>query len=91
MKANTNKPTKTQVFNVIILDRSGSMNSIRTAAIDGFNVCDGMGKDLSSRMNLFGRLAGFKREEQHACCPIPDEERNARYSAMADAAFDEEI
>lgn len=31
------KPTKTQVFNVIILDRSGSMESIRTAAIDGFN------------------------------------------------------
>ena len=37
MKKTTNKPTKTQVFNVIILDRSGSMESIRTAAIDGFN------------------------------------------------------
>ena len=32
-----NKLTKTQVFNVIILDKSGSMESIRTAAIDGFN------------------------------------------------------
>jgi hypothetical protein len=28
---------KTNVFNVIILDRSGSMNSIRKAAVDGFN------------------------------------------------------
>lgn len=29
--------TKTQVFNVIILDRSGSMDSIRHVAFDGFN------------------------------------------------------
>ena len=29
--------TKTQVFNVIILDRSGSMECIRKAAVDGFN------------------------------------------------------
>lgn len=29
--------TKTQVFNVIILDRSGSMECIREAAVDGFN------------------------------------------------------
>lgn len=28
---------KTQVFNVIILDRSGSMESIRRAAVEGFN------------------------------------------------------
>lgn len=28
---------KTQVFNVIILDRSGSMGCIRQAAVDGFN------------------------------------------------------
>ncbi len=28
---------KTKVFNVIILDRSGSMNSIRKAAVEGFN------------------------------------------------------
>lgn len=37
MESTTNKLTKTQVFNVIILDKSGSMASIRTAAIDGFN------------------------------------------------------
>lgn len=37
MDSINNKPTKTQVFNVIILDRSGSMQRIRDAAIDGFN------------------------------------------------------
>lgn len=31
------KTMKTQVFNVIILDRSGSMDTIRQAAVDGFN------------------------------------------------------
>lgn len=31
------KVTKTQVYNVVILDRSGSMSTIRRAAIDGFN------------------------------------------------------
>ena len=34
---NETKQTKTQVFNVIILDKSESMESIRQAAIDGFN------------------------------------------------------
>ena len=29
--------TKTEVYNLIILDKSGSMDSIRTAAIDGYN------------------------------------------------------
>ena len=32
-----NMETKTKVFNVIILDKSGSMSCIRKAAIDGFN------------------------------------------------------
>ena len=32
-----NEMKKTQVFNVIILDRSGSMSRIREAAVDGFN------------------------------------------------------
>ncbi|MCM1510940.1 MAG: VWA domain-containing protein [Clostridium sp.] len=31
------KDTKTQVYNVVILDKSGSMECIRQAAIDGFN------------------------------------------------------
>ncbi len=34
---NNTSPVKTKVFNVIILDKSGSMESIRQAAIDGFN------------------------------------------------------
>lgn len=33
----TQEMQKTQVFNVIILDRSGSMGCIRRAAVDGFN------------------------------------------------------
>ena len=37
MEKNETKQTKTQVFNVIILDKSGSMESIRGAAVDGFN------------------------------------------------------
>lgn len=37
MKLNIKKQTRTKVFNVIILDRSGSMACIRQAAIDGFN------------------------------------------------------
>ena len=34
---NKTKQTKTQVFNVIILDKSGSMERIRQAAVSGFN------------------------------------------------------
>ena len=32
-----NSPVKTQVFNLVILDKSGSMESIRKEAIDGYN------------------------------------------------------
>ena len=48
----------------------------------------GMAKDTSTRMNFFSRLAHFK--EDVACCEMPASERRARYSAMADEAFDEE-
>lgn len=37
MIMNKNEKEKTQVFNVIILDKSGSMSSIREAAVSGFN------------------------------------------------------
>ena len=37
MENKETKQTKTQVFNVVILDKSGSMNRIRQAAVDGFN------------------------------------------------------
>ena len=32
-----NTPTKTQVYNLVIFDKSGSMESIRKEAIDGYN------------------------------------------------------
>lgn len=34
---NTNDPTKQQIFNLIVLDKSGSMSTIADAAIAGFN------------------------------------------------------
>ena len=37
METNTEKRTKTQIYNLIILDKSGSMSSIAKAAISGFN------------------------------------------------------
>lgn len=49
----------------------------------------GMAKDTSTRMNFFSRLAHFK-EDVDCCAAMPAEERRARYTAMADEAFDEE-
>ena len=49
-----------------------------------------MAKDRSTRMNFFSRLDQLKEEEQECDCPMSAEERNVCYSAMADAAFDEE-
>lgn len=49
----------------------------------------GMAKDTSTRMNFYSRLADYK-EGYYGCAPASREERNARYSAMADEAFDEE-
>lgn len=51
MENTEKKQTKAQVFNVIILDKSGSMGNIRQAAVDGFNET----------------LAGIKKaQEKHA-------------------------
>ena len=33
----TKQPTKTQVYNLVILDKSGSMESIHKEAVDGYN------------------------------------------------------
>lgn len=50
-----------------------------------------MAKDTSTRLNFFGKLAALKlEEEENECCPMSAEARNVCYSAMADAAFDEE-
>lgn len=48
-----------------------------------------MAKDTSTRMNFFSRLAHFK-EEADCCAPMPAEELRARYTEMADEAFDDE-
>lgn len=37
MEKKNNTPIKTQVYNLVILDKSGSMESIRKEAIDGYN------------------------------------------------------
>lgn len=51
----------------------------------------GMAKETSTRMNFYARLAHFKEDyDGVGCAPIPQEERHARYTAMADEAFDEE-
>ena len=36
-KFNHNRTMKTKIFNLIIIDESGSMQSIKTAAIDSVN------------------------------------------------------
>ena len=53
---NETKQTKTQVFNVVILDKSGSMESIRKAAIDGFNETLAGIKQLTPIINAEGRV-----------------------------------
>ena len=49
----------------------------------------GMAKDTSTRMNFFSRLAHYK-DGLRGCAPVSAEEQRARYSEMADEAFDEE-
>lgn len=50
MEAQTNK-AKTQVYNLIILDKSGSMGSIAKAAISGFNETVGSIRSAQERFN----------------------------------------
>ena len=50
-----------------------------------------MGKDTSTRMNFFTRLANLKMNEADCCAaPMSAEERRNLYTSMADEAFDEE-
>ena len=37
MEVKATHQTKTQVYNLVILDKSGSMDSIRKEAVDGYN------------------------------------------------------
>lgn len=58
-----NTPTKTQVYNLVILDKSGSMESIRTEAINGYNETLGSIKatqlKLQDTQEHFVSLAAF--------------------------------
>ena len=84
MEKNETKQTKTQVFNVIILDKSGSMECIRQAAVSGFNeILNGIKKAQEKFANtqehlvslltfFFSRLAHFK-EDVECCAAMPSE------------------
>lgn len=68
-----------------------SIRNSRNFAYSAHGTMETMAKDTNTRMNFFARLAKFKEEEAVCCCPeMPSEERHARYTAMADEAFDEE-
>ena len=73
---------KTQVYNLIILDKSGSMESIRKAAIDGYNETLGSIKSAQLKhldtQELFISLAEFCScgvDIIFDCTPIKDAEK----------------
>ena len=80
---------KTQVYNLIILDKSGSMESIRKAAIDGYN--ETLGSIKSAQLKYldtqehFISLAVFCAcgvEMVYDCIPVKDAEKltKAKYN-----------
>lgn len=66
-----------------------SIRNARNFAATARGTREGMAKDTSTRMNFYSRLSSFKEEEE-SCAAMPIEERRARYTTMADEAFDEE-
>lgn len=56
METNTETKTKTQIYNLIILDKSGSMSSIARAAVSGFNETVGSIRSAQER---------FKETQDH--------------------------
>ena len=66
-----------------------SIRNARNFDYSAHGTMAGMTKDTSTRMNFFSRLAHFK-EDMDCYAAMPAEERRARYTAMADEAFDEE-
>lgn len=73
---------KTQVYNLIILDKSGSMESIRKAAIDGYNETLGSIKSAQLKhldtQEHFISLAAFCNcgvDMIYDCTPIKDAEK----------------
>lgn len=74
--------TKTQVYNLIILDKSGSMESIRKAAIDGYNETLGSIKSAQLKhldtQEHFISLAAFCScglDMIYDCIPVKDAEK----------------
>ena len=54
MEKKNDTPIKTQVYNLVILDKSGSMESIRKEAIDGYNeTLGGEGNQLYSKIEFY--------------------------------------
>lgn len=78
----TTKTIKTQVFNLIILDKSGSMESIRKAAIDGYNETLGSIKaaqlkhlDTQEHYISLAAFCGCGVDMIYDCTPIKDAEK----------------
>ena len=74
--------TKTKVYNLIILDKSGSMESIRKAAIDGYNETLGSIKsaqlkylDSQEHYISLAVFCGCDVEMVYDCTPIKDAEK----------------
>lgn len=74
--------TKTKVYNLIILDKSGSMESIRKAAIDGYNETLGSIKaaqlkylDSQEHYISLALFCGCGVEMVYDCTPIKDAEK----------------
>ena len=74
--------TKTKVYNLIILDKSGSMESIRKAAIDGYNETLGSIKsaqlkylDSQEHYISLAVFCGCGVEMVYDCTPIKDAEK----------------
>ena len=80
---------KTQVYNLIILDKSGSMESIRKAAIDGYNETLGSIKsaqlkylDTQEHYISLAAFCGCGVDMIYDCIPVKDAEKltKAKYN-----------
>ena len=73
----TNTPAKTQVYNLVILDKSGSMESIRKEAIDGYNETLGAIRaaqlkhmDTQDHFVSLAAFCGFTSSLSVLCCQV---------------------
>ena len=63
-----NTPAKTQVYNLVILDKSGSMHSIRQEAIDGYN--ETLGTIRAAQLKHLDTQDHFVSLAAFCCCGI---------------------